>query len=65
MTALGQQATSPIHQALVRSTPQTGHLRARYAGQQRANNGSQSKLAARCVRSKTAITKKMSHPMLC
>jgi hypothetical protein len=36
---LGQQATSPIHQALVRSTPQTGHLRARHAGQQRAKSG--------------------------
>jgi|EndMetStandDraft_2_1072991.scaffolds.fasta_scaffold753373_1 hypothetical protein len=37
MSELGQHATSPIYQTLVGSTPQTGHLRARSAGQQRAN----------------------------
>jgi len=26
MAQLGQKATSPIHQALVSSTPETGHL---------------------------------------
>jgi hypothetical protein len=37
----GQQATSPIHEALVRSTPQTGHLRARHEG-----NGPKAEVAA-------------------
>jgi hypothetical protein len=39
MSAWGQQATSAIHQELVRFTPQTGHLRARHADQQRAITG--------------------------
>jgi hypothetical protein len=32
----GQKATSPMHQVLVRSTPQTGHLSVRHKCQQRA-----------------------------
>jgi hypothetical protein len=35
----GQKATSLIHQALVRTTPETGHLGVRRACQQRASNG--------------------------